>query len=53
MLDEYQGEGGTYSLNPKTGKRKLIEQTKPALQTTQEALSDAPAKPQTPDPGQG
>ena len=30
MVDEYWGQGGTYLLNPKTGKRKLIERTEPA-----------------------
>ncbi len=30
MDDETLGQGGTYLLDPKTGKRKLIEQTKPA-----------------------
>jgi hypothetical protein len=32
MEDEYQGQGGTYLLDPKTGKRKLIERTEPATQ---------------------
>lgn len=30
MVDEYHGQGGTYLLDPKTGKRKLIERTEPA-----------------------
>ena len=29
-MDEYHGQGGTYLLDPKTGKRKLIERTEPA-----------------------
>ena len=33
MEDENLGQGGTYLLDPKTGKRKLIEQTKPAPTT--------------------
>ena len=53
MMDEYQGEGGTFRLNPKTGKRKLIERTEPASQSLIEASTDATAEPQTPDPGQG
>jgi hypothetical protein len=30
IVDEYWGQGGTYLLDPKTGKRKLIERTEPA-----------------------
>lgn len=30
MIDEFHGQGGTYLLDPKTGKRKLIERTAPA-----------------------
>ena len=30
MVDETLGQGGSYLLDPKTGKRTLIEQTKPA-----------------------
>jgi hypothetical protein len=30
MIDEYWGQGGSYLLDPKTGKRKLIERTEPA-----------------------
>lgn len=29
-MDEYHGQGGTYLLDPKTGKRKLLERTEPA-----------------------
>ena len=29
MEYEIPNEGGTYILNPKTGKRKLVQQTKP------------------------
>lgn len=28
QLDEYAGQGGSYELDPKTGKRVLIERTK-------------------------
>ena len=28
MSNEIPNEGGTYILNPKTGKRKLVQQTK-------------------------
>ena len=27
MEDKYAGQGGTYLIDPKTGKRKLIRQT--------------------------
>ena len=30
IKDEYWGHGGSYELDPKTGKRKLIERTEPA-----------------------
>ena len=53
--DEFWGQGGSYLLNPKTGKRTLLERTAPAqpLDTTPEDLSNAPTEPQAPDPGQG
>ena len=52
MEDEYQGQGGTYLLDPKTGKRKLIERTEPAnpSELQPEELSDG-SDPQTTDPG--
>ena len=54
MIDEYHGQGGTYLLNLKTGKRKLIERTEPAkpLNPESEELSDGASEPQTPDPGE-
>ena len=36
MQDEYQGQGGSYLVDPKTGKRKLIQRTEPAQPTTPE-----------------
>lgn len=53
MVDEYHGQGGTYLLDPKTGKRKLLERTEPAqsLNPQTEELSDGSADPQTPNPG--
>lgn len=30
MSDQFDGVGGSYVLDPKTGKRKLIERTQPA-----------------------
>lgn len=52
-MDEYHGQGGTYLLDPKTGKRKLIERTEPAQfsEPQQEVTSNAAPEPQTPDPG--
>lgn len=53
MANEHQGEGGTFSLDPKTGKRKLIQRTEPAqsLNPQTEELSDGSADPQTPNSG--
>lgn len=42
IVDEYWGYGGSYLLDPKTGKRKLIERTAPATaNTAPEELTDA------------
>jgi hypothetical protein len=52
MVDEYHGQGGSYVLDPKTGKRKLIEPTEPATQTLNiEELSNGSPDPQAPDSG--
>lgn len=52
-MDEYHGQGGTYLLDPKTGKRKLIERTEPATPSEPQAeeLSDGSADTQKTDPG--
>ena len=50
--DEYHGQGGTYLLNPKTGKRQLIERTEPDAQPQPEVTSDAAPDSQAPDPGE-
>ena len=52
--DEFWGQGGSYLLDPKTGKRTLIERTEPAQpsDSTPEELSNAPSEPQASDPGQ-
>jgi hypothetical protein len=44
LVDEYWGQGGSYLLNPKTGKRTLIERTDPATTSdpTPEDLTDGP-----------
>ena len=52
MMDEYWGQGGSYLLDSKTGKRKLIERTEPA-NTQPEELSNGSADTQTADPGKG
>ena len=53
-MDEYHGIGGTYLLDPKTGKRKLIERTEPAkpLNPEPEDLSNGSALTETPDSGE-
>jgi hypothetical protein len=43
MIDEYQGQGGSYVLDPTTGKRKPTQ--------TPEVLNDGTVNTQTPDPG--
>ena len=45
MDNEYQGQGGSFLLNPKTGKVKLIQRTEPAQpsQPLPEDLSDEPS----------
>ena len=54
-MDPYQGQGGTYLLNPKTGKRKLLKRTEPAPLPTPvtdpEDLSDGTADTQASDSG--
>lgn len=50
-IDEYHGKGGSYLLDPKTGKRTLIEQeAAPAPpQTNTEVTSDAAPLKKAPD----
>jgi len=48
MFDEYHGQGGSYLLNPKTGKRQLVERTEPANAQPQPSNG---SDPETPDPG--
>jgi len=43
MKTEHLGEGGSYLLNPKTGKVQVLHKTEPAPTTSQsEDLNDAP-----------
>lgn len=52
MIDEYQGQGGSYLLDPKTGKRKLIERTEPAQPFAPDEVENNDASDtETPDPG--
>ena len=52
MVDEYKGQGGSYLVDPKTGKRKLVHRTTPAPHPTSEVAPDG-ISPDTPasDPG--
>jgi hypothetical protein len=52
MMDEHYGMGGSYLLNPKTGKRTLVERTEPAKppEPQIEELSDGSDTQKT-DPG--
>ena len=43
MNDENAGLGGTYLLDPKTGKRTLVERTFDPNEAQPEVLTDAPA----------
>lgn len=52
MMDEYHGQGGSYLVDKKTGKRKLIERTQPAPNPTPEVTSDAAPVSETPDSGE-
>ena len=52
IKDEYDGQGGSYLLDPKTGKRKLVRQAKPALPQPTEELTDAKTDTQTPTASQ-
>jgi hypothetical protein len=42
MADEYDGLGGSYVVDPKSGKRKLVERTREAAE-----VPPAPAEPET------
>ena len=44
MEDEYAGQGGTYLVDPKTGKKKLIRQTLPAQPTESQLEETSNAK---------
>lgn len=48
--DEFDGQGGEYLLDPKTGRRTLIARTAPAPNPNE--LTDALPEPQSDDPDQ-
>jgi len=53
MVDEYWGEGGTYLLDPATGKRTLIERTMPSVPDPQpEVTTHGPDLSQAPTSGE-
>jgi len=54
MESEHLGFGGSYLLNPKTGKVKLLQRTEPAQtsQPFQEDLSDEPSVEEAAAPSQ-
>lgn len=54
MEDENLGQGGSYLVDPKTGKRKLIERTQPAQPTSPifEVVTDDTEDESTPASGE-
>jgi hypothetical protein len=51
ITDEFDGQGGEYLLDPKTGKRALIARTAPAPNPNEP--TDALTDPKADDPDQG
>lgn len=51
MNDEYAGQGGTYLLDPATGKRTLLARTVPAAAVAEAATPAPAANAPTPAPG--
>jgi hypothetical protein len=55
VVDAYQGQGGSYILDSKTGVRTLVQRTLPPGMAgepeIQEVISDATSNTQTPDLG--
>lgn len=50
IANPYDGQGGSYSLDPETGKVTLIQRTELFQPIAEE--SSAPVNAQTPDPGE-
>lgn len=42
MTDEHEGQGGSYTLDPKTGKRTLVERTDDPLFPSPRPVAPAP-----------
>lgn len=42
MMDEHEGQGGSYTLDPKTGKRTLVERTDDPLLPSPRPVTPAP-----------
>lgn len=54
MIDEYHGQGGSYLLDPESGKRTLVQRTEPSTpDPTPEVTSDAAPESQTDDFSEG
>ncbi len=43
-VDEHEGMGGSYLLDPDTGLRTLVERTQPAEQATDKEVNDGTAQ---------
>jgi len=50
MIDQYDGQGGSYIADPKTGARTLIERTSEIAEPTASAPAPAPALADAPVP---
>lgn len=54
MVDEHHGKGGTYTVDPKSGKRTLAQGSRTEPQPTQAQLEEetapAAATPKAPEP---
>lgn len=42
MTDQYEGQGGSYIADPKTGERKLVERTQEAAPAAADAGEEQP-----------
>lgn len=44
MLDEFRGQGGSYTVDPETGAKTLVERTQPAEDKLSEEKDDGTAQ---------